>query len=152
MRSRLLHSPAGAFQKWHDHASFQHPPALQLRQARQMKYVCPFCYKTMPSGYEPSGWTCCGEVGHATLVPECPKCGAEDISDLSHPGSLALPECICFSKRLDEIVKEACWQTCGNNLVADSDDVKRAIRIAIKEFSKMQQDNIARAAIKKATE
>lgn len=42
-----------------------------------MKYICPFCYKTMPQGYEPSGWRCCGEVGHAVAVPECEKCKAE---------------------------------------------------------------------------
>lgn len=44
-----------------------------------MKYICPFCYKTMPQSYEPSGWSCCGEVGHATILPECPKCGAESL-------------------------------------------------------------------------
>lgn len=44
-----------------------------------MKYICPFCYKTMPPAYEPSGWGCCGEVGHAMAVPECAKCGAEII-------------------------------------------------------------------------
>lgn len=44
-----------------------------------MKYICPFCYKTMPEGYERSGWSCCGKVGHATILPECPKCGAESL-------------------------------------------------------------------------
>lgn len=44
-----------------------------------MKYVCPFCYKPMPQGYEPSNWACCGEVGHATILPKCPKCGAEQL-------------------------------------------------------------------------
>lgn len=43
-----------------------------------MKYICPFCYKVMPQSQEPNYWRCCGEVGHATILPECPKCGAED--------------------------------------------------------------------------
>lgn len=30
-----------------------------------MKYLCPFCTKEMPSGYEPVMWACCGEVGRA---------------------------------------------------------------------------------------
>ena len=51
-----------------------------------MKYSCPFCYKTMPQGYVPSAWACCGEVGHAVVIPTCPKCGAE---------SLDLPLKIC---------------------------------------------------------
>lgn len=42
-----------------------------------MKYVCPFCYKPMPQGYEPSAWSCCGEVGHAIALGACPKCSAE---------------------------------------------------------------------------
>ena len=33
-----------------------------------MKYSCPFCYKTMPEGYVPSAWGCCGEVGHAVAM------------------------------------------------------------------------------------
>ena len=33
-----------------------------------MKYSCPFCYKTMPEGYVPSAWACCGEVGHAVAM------------------------------------------------------------------------------------
>ena len=33
-----------------------------------MKYSCPFCYKTMPEGYVPSAWSCCGEVGHAVAM------------------------------------------------------------------------------------
>lgn len=44
-----------------------------------VKYICPFCYKYMPDGYQRSGWSCCGEVGHATILPECPKCGAESL-------------------------------------------------------------------------
>ena len=42
-----------------------------------IRYACPFCYKTMPQGYEPSMWSCCGKTGHATVFPECPKCHAE---------------------------------------------------------------------------
>lgn len=33
-----------------------------------MRYECPFCYKTMPEGYVPSAWSCCGEVGHAVAM------------------------------------------------------------------------------------
>lgn len=42
------------------------------------KYICPFCYRPMPVGREPTTWACCGEVGHAVLYPTCPKCGTED--------------------------------------------------------------------------
>ena len=31
-------------------------------------YECPYCYKTMPSGYEPAMWSCCGEIGHAVRM------------------------------------------------------------------------------------
>ena len=48
-----------------------------------IRYACPFCYKSMPSGYEPSAWSCCGEVGHATVFPECQKCRAEIIDGSS---------------------------------------------------------------------
>lgn len=34
-------------------------------------YLCPFCWKKCPSGYVPSAWGCCGEVGHAVLTPIC---------------------------------------------------------------------------------
>ena len=42
-----------------------------------MKYLCPYCYKSMPQSVEPSAWGCCGEAGRAIAVPECEKCGAE---------------------------------------------------------------------------
>ena len=42
-----------------------------------IRYACPFCYKTVPEGYEPSSYGCCGEVGHVVVFPECPKCQAE---------------------------------------------------------------------------
>lgn len=42
-----------------------------------MKYVCPFCYKVKPQSADPSVWACCGEVGHAIVLPACSKCGAE---------------------------------------------------------------------------
>ena len=38
-----------------------------------MRYECPFCYKTMPEGYVPSAWACCGEVGHAVAMPSTPR-------------------------------------------------------------------------------
>lgn len=63
-----------------------------------MKYICPFCYKTMPEGYEPSGWQCCGEVGHATILPECPKCGAESLE-------LPLAHCVVCGWKSDEYLR-----------------------------------------------
>lgn len=29
------------------------------------RWCCPYCGKSMPTSYEPSQWSCCGEVGHA---------------------------------------------------------------------------------------
>jgi hypothetical protein len=44
------------------------------------RYACPFCFRTKPRGYEPSVWSCCGEIGHAIVFAECPSCGAEDLT------------------------------------------------------------------------
>ncbi len=80
-----------------------------------MKYICPFCYKTMPEGYEPSGWSCCGEVGHATILPECPKCGAESLElPLAHCAVcgwkseeyLRRRDCLNGTPRTDALVRE----------------------------------------------
>jgi len=72
-----------------------------------MKYICPFCYKTMPQGYEPSGWACCGKVGHATILPECPKCGAESLE-------LPLAHCpVCGWKSEEYLRRRDCLPEAG---------------------------------------
>jgi len=43
-----------------------------------IRYACPFCYKSMPASCpDPAVFQCCGEIGRATLFPECQKCHAE---------------------------------------------------------------------------
>jgi hypothetical protein len=37
----------------------------KLSRRYNVKYVCPYCGEEKPSGYEPSEWAHCGEVGHA---------------------------------------------------------------------------------------
>jgi hypothetical protein len=60
-------------------------------------YFCPFCYAKKPASAEPSNWAHCGEVGHAVMFGDCPKCGAELFdSDPSSPGSCVV--CGHFSR------------------------------------------------------
>lgn len=47
-----------------------------------MTYVCPYCGAKMPSGYEPSQWAHCGEVGHAVTEEEWEALNAQpDLPD-----------------------------------------------------------------------
>lgn len=46
-------------------------------ETETMNYVCPFCYKVMPQSAQAETWACCGETGHAIVLPACPKCSAE---------------------------------------------------------------------------
>lgn len=39
--------------------------AHKFSRRRNVKYICPYCGEEKPSGYEPSEWSHCGEVGHA---------------------------------------------------------------------------------------
>lgn len=49
----------------------------EQKRTVRLAWLCPYCGKEKPSGYEPSVWGCCGEAGHAVAMPMCPKCGSE---------------------------------------------------------------------------
>lgn len=103
-----------------------------------MKYVCPFCYKKMPDSYEPSGWSCCGEVGHATILPECPKCGAENM-DLPLRGCEvcgfgATPRTDEFDSQTGEIhASEAIdlWRDFAGQLERELNHASEAVKVAL---------------------
>ena len=41
-----------------------------LQEEPRMIWICPYCGTECPSGYEPTAWAHCGEVGHTEQVED----------------------------------------------------------------------------------